>query len=67
MKKYNYTGKTNLSFTHEKNDYLVHGPGPHELPEDAHIVKTHVKRGSLIALADTPENVTKIKNANEEK
>lgn len=65
MKKYNYTGTSTLSFTHEKTDYLVHGPGPHDLPEDAAIVKTHEKRKTLVAIPDSPDNTTKVKNSNE--
>lgn len=52
MKKYNYYGNSTLSFSHKEgekeNDFLASGTGPHELPEDAEIVKTHVALGTLV-------------------
>lgn len=59
MKKYKYLGKSNLSFTHDKKDYLVHGPGPHELPETAEPVKVHAARGHLVEVNETPANEQK--------
>lgn len=53
MKKYKYLGTSILSFTHEGNDYAIHGNGPHDLPADASIVKVNVARGLLIDADDT--------------
>lgn len=59
MKSYNYSGKSTLAFTHNGNDYLAYGDGPHELPEDADIVKTLVAKQVL-----TEAKETKVKNSN---
>lgn len=64
MKKYTYNGTTNLAFTYKGQDYLVHGAGPHDLPEDAAIVKTHLRRGKLVLIgAVTPAETSKNKTA----
>lgn len=60
MKSYTYHGKSNLTFTHEGKDYLVHGAGPHDLPEEAQIVTTHTGRGTLV-------ESNKVKKSNPEK
>jgi hypothetical protein len=61
MKNYTYYGTSNLTFTHGDRDYLVTGAGPHELPEEADIVQSHVSRGTLIE-EGTEDTNDKIKN-----
>jgi hypothetical protein len=60
MKNYNYSGKSTLAFTHEKQDYLAYGAGPHDLPEDASIVRTLVAKGVLV---ETPVKETNSKTS----
>ena len=48
MKNYKYLGKSTLAFTHDNQDYLAYGVGPHDLPEDADIVKTLVAKVVLV-------------------
>lgn len=48
MKKYKYLGTSILSFTHNGNDYIVYGEGPHELPSDAEIVKVNIAKELLV-------------------
>lgn len=64
MKNYLYTGKTNLTFTHDEFDHLVTGPGPHSLPEGSPVVQSNVTLGTLVLQSDEPKKVT---NANTEK
>jgi len=47
MKNFNYTGLGTLSFTHQNLDYVVHGSGPHELPEGSELVDSLVKQQLL--------------------
>ncbi len=45
MKSYKYKGATAITFTHEGKDYLVHGGGPHDLPETHPTVISLEKQG----------------------
>lgn len=63
MKNYTYTGTSNLTFSFNDKDYLIHGHGPHDLPEDAPVVKSNITRGKLVL---TPDQ-TKVKKSNPEK
>lgn len=55
MKKYKYLGTSILSFTHGENDFIIHGTGPHDLPEEADIVKVNVARGVLVDADPEPK------------
>nr|WP_199082041.1 hypothetical protein [Pedobacter sp. ASV19] len=55
MKKYLYHGNSILSFSHEGQDYLAQGAGPHDLPEDA------VQVQSLIGLSKLVEQIDQVK------
>ena len=59
MKKYTYSGTSNLTFSHAGKDYLVYGPGPHELPEDADIVKSNVAFGKLLPVQEEIKTVNR--------
>lgn len=57
MKKYLYNGTSIFSFTNEGKDYLVHGSGPHSLPEAAPQVISAVGLGLLVEqIKETKEN-----------
>lgn len=55
MKSYIYKGKSNLTFSHGKEDFLIHGEGPHDLPEESPIVKSNVTRGKLVLQGEQTE------------
>jgi hypothetical protein len=52
MKKYTYSGTSNLAFSFEGKDYLVYGHGPHQLPEEAPVVKSNVSLGNLVPVGE---------------
>jgi hypothetical protein len=55
MKKYFYYGSSTLAFTHDGQDYLISGKGPHSLPETADQVV------SAVGLSLLEEEVKQVK------
>lgn len=61
MKKFEYYGSGTLSFTHLKQDFIIHGVGPHELPEENELVASLVAQKLLIELKEEKIPTNKLK------
>lgn len=61
MKKYTYNGTSTLAFTHEEKDYLVHGKGPHSLPEESQQVISAVGLSLLVEKEKETDLLTQTK------